>query len=585
MDTNMNFIKKKFMDCSANISDKAEDEARNFYLELMKDIARQLSSLLLHKKRNLWWFLNISEKNIWTDQTVHRLYALARLGPTGLKRSSNKSILLFVFSYYIQALKEVLKLGVKLLCLRTMGLNRKREIPEWKAAFFGLYPAWWRNPISKNTTDIFFQEIPLIMGKKVTTGHLVWLEPWRQILKKRKRLLSFLNRKDVVVLEQELRLSDILSVFDPVIIGKLVKALKLSASVLVSFKGVNISPFVQEEIFNSGTSPLFFQALLLDPAMRRTQLQHLGSLFFRLEFQPLERALLYNTFGKTKSIGFQHSVLSKNFFNYRFMVGELGEYWNRRKDPMIMPLPDFILLSGELGYRFMKEAGYPEENLYICGGIRFTPLFKYLEHRPSLQVLREKYSLPADKKVILIATSPLPRETSRMLEDLFDAIGSDDQFRIIIKVHPNAVAIPGFLKKVRKIIESKRWAGGAEIITSRGVLYDYISLSNAILLTGGTVALEAMLLGVVPIIYKCSSQFSHNPMLGYPESVFLVSDSQSLKKALKEICMRSMRMISIFAGIVLLACLRPGAAGQPGEQQKEATMAIKLQWLGHASFK
>ena len=50
-----------------------------------------------------------------------------------------------------------------------------------------------------------------------------------------------------------------------------------------------------------------------------------------------------------------------------------------------------------------------------------------------------------------------------------------------------------------------------------------------------TAAQEAMLLGVVPIIYVCYPQFSHNPMLDYPEAAFFAEDVATLTAALKNL--------------------------------------------------
>ena len=68
-----------------NISLRAEEDARTYYLNLIKDLPHKklpsgtsMSDILFYQERNLWWFLDICEKNIWTDRPIHRLYALYR---------------------------------------------------------------------------------------------------------------------------------------------------------------------------------------------------------------------------------------------------------------------------------------------------------------------------------------------------------------------------------------------------------------------------------------------------------------------------------------------------------------------------
>ena len=64
----------------------AENEAREYYLKLIRDLPdkklfnnKSFTDLLTKNNRNYWWYLPISEKNIWIEKTVHRLYEIKRL--------------------------------------------------------------------------------------------------------------------------------------------------------------------------------------------------------------------------------------------------------------------------------------------------------------------------------------------------------------------------------------------------------------------------------------------------------------------------------------------------------------------------
>ncbi len=281
------------------------------------------------------------------------------------------------------------------------------------------------------------------------------------------------------------------------------------------------------------TGPMFFHCLLLDRAMRRFPLNNLKVLFFRLEFQPLERAILYNTKGKTKTFGFQHSALGKNFLNYVFTDGELGDHWRRRNEADSMPLPDYILTSGELGIQYMRQAGYPNGRLAVGGALRFSHLYEYIREMPSKEDLRKRYSLPQKKTIILVATSPLLQETVSMLNDLFGAAKqATTDYYMIIRCHPEALNAPGYVDQVQEILKGESRGVPFDFLTELVSLHDYIALSDAVLLTGGTVALEAMLLGCIPLIYINDAQFSHNPMTEYSDAVILIEDMSSMKQAL-----------------------------------------------------
>ena len=107
---------------------------------------------------------------------------------------------------------------------------------------------------------------------------------------------------------------------------------------------------ILDELMHSFKNPVTLQAYLLDCAIRKLEMKKFSHIFFRLEFQPIEKSLLYNTISKTKTIGFQHSALSKNFLNYSFLNDELGGNFKVTQN---MPTPDNIITSGKLGYEMI----------------------------------------------------------------------------------------------------------------------------------------------------------------------------------------------------------------------------------------
>jgi glycosyltransferase involved in cell wall biosynthesis len=201
-----------------------------------------------------------------------------------------------------------------------------------------------------------------------------------------------------------------------------------------------------------------------------------------------------------------------------------------------MPLPDHIFTSGELGVRFMQRAGYPEKRLTIAGALRFRHLYDYMKQMPAGEALRKQYGVPQGKSVILVATSPLLQETICMLTDLLEAAEqSRIDMHVIIRCHPEAVHLPGYVAQLERIAQAAGRKITYEFLSGPVSLQDYISLSDAVLLTGGTVALEAMILGCLPLIYMNDSQFSHNPMKEYPDAVLLIDSPAAMKAALDDV--------------------------------------------------
>ena len=62
-----------------------EEEARNTYLKLVRDFpafrlykGQSVFDILQYQDVNLWWYMQITEKNIWNSKMVHRLHAYYR---------------------------------------------------------------------------------------------------------------------------------------------------------------------------------------------------------------------------------------------------------------------------------------------------------------------------------------------------------------------------------------------------------------------------------------------------------------------------------------------------------------------------
>ena len=66
-------------------------------------------------------------------------------------------------------------------------------------------------------------------------------------------------------------------------------------------------------------------------------------------------------------------------------------------------------------------------------------------------------------------------------------------------------------------------------------IHEYIKMSDVILTSGGTIPLEAMIIGVPSIIYSSNFNFSHNPLQNYLQSAFFVNDTTSMSSAIKKV--------------------------------------------------
>ncbi|MBI5701752.1 hypothetical protein HZC34_07945 [Candidatus Saganbacteria bacterium] len=557
---------------SKTISACAEKEARDFYLDLIRDFPRKVSDILAFNGRNLWWYLNASEKSIWTGKIIHRLYAFLRFCHTcdeknydeifffvrdDLLRESvvnyskskkiqyssfkakkiflnlEKNTIAFLIMYFFRAIRIWLRMFLKLLALRFLGLKTVKDIPAGSFGIFSIYPIWWNRSVAGKSSECFFGSVPDGLSKKEKVIYILWLtDSWFMLLMNGKRLKSFFMDRTALVLEKFITISDLFILFDYNILMKFIRLIKFSDKLDCELKGVNVSGFFCDELTRSLINPMFFQWILLDRSIGRIDLANLKALLFRLEFQPLEKALLYNAQDNVKSFGFQHSAIGKNFLNYVFTNNELVVSLVNKSDINSMPLPDYIFTCGRRGVENLLFAGYPKDRLAVAGGVRFHKLFDYSRKKPAQHELREKYHLPSDRKIIFVAASQLLNETICMLEDLIETITSrNEPYHVIIKSNPNKDKNKQYLAGIIKPLEKANGRVSHEIFREDMQLYDFITLADYVLLTGGSVAFESMVLGVVPLVYDCEPQFSHNPMIEYPQAVLIVNNSESIGNA------------------------------------------------------
>ena len=568
------------------INQLAENEAREYYIKLIRDLPdkkilskKSFSELLTKNNRNYWWYLPISEKNIWIDKTIHRLYEIKRLkyilnkndyvkiysclGDSllqdsfsemlsqkkipfikNIKKNKNKQrrfvLLLFCISYFINALKAIVGLLIKKIILLNYRATEESVLGIKSVGIFSFFPLFWKDLESDQPRNIFLNRLPNEIAKKYKVKHFIWLSPWKELVVNRNWLRQMEITNETYFLEKQLSIKDTLSLLKFNIFFVLLSILVGKNKVNIgSLDGVKINDIIYDELYYSFSSSTFFEALLIDKALQKVPLENLNLMIFRLEFQPHERAILYNTNGKVHSLGYQHSALSKNFLNYVFMKDELGSHWGKKDESSSMTLPDQIFTSGSVGFDYMKDAGYPKDHLFVCGALRYNDLRKNCHLILSKSELRIQYNIPNQKKIIFVATTPIIHETVAMMRSLYLAIKTQkqdsDEIYVVIKRHPNTLSMKDYQRKFNKIIEPWDKIVTHEIVLNSINVHEYIKLSDVILTSGGTIPLEAMILGVPSIIFSPNFNFSHNPLYNYPQSAFFVNDTKSMSSAINKV--------------------------------------------------
>lgn len=244
-------------------------------------------------------------------------------------------------------------------------------------------------------------------------------------------------------------------------------------------------------------------------------------LIYYAEMQAWEKAL--NAAKKlisknTKTIGFQHTVISRNYFHYFHSYQEMKE----GEEGVGVPLPDILACSGDIPYKLMAKQKYT--NLRKVEAIRYLYLKNYFSNTKSINDAKTDNNSP----VLLVAGSIDHVETTSLISLLNAAFPEEQHFKIWLKGHP-ALPIEGILKSLN--IDSRKC--GYEIKNNP---IDTLLKDATIVMAGATaVGVEALAFGCRVILPYFSDQMFMSPLAGFDKFYFKVCNPQELKLIVKKL--------------------------------------------------
>lgn len=220
-----------------------------------------------------------------------------------------------------------------------------------------------------------------------------------------------------------------------------------------------------------------------------------------------------NEHKEIRTIGFQHSSVLKNFFNYFYDKRETGN----NNGPAALPLPDILACNGEHTCAFLSESGYP--GLTRVEAVRYIYLDKVL----SLPAMK-----PKEPPVLLIAGSINKNETMALASMVYCAFPAADAFNIWFKGHPSM--------PFEKVFEEC----GIDIDKAGYVIrHDTIEkcFKDAIAVLVGTsgVGIEALAYGREIIIPVFPNAMLMNPMADFKDYYHKVTSADELAATMQRI--------------------------------------------------
>ena len=210
-----------------------------------------------------------------------------------------------------------------------------------------------------------------------------------------------------------------------------------------------------------------------------------------LPYEPTAKALSFIVAARplnVKTISIQHGT--QPFYHYNYFHDNYASLDN----PYGFPLPDHMLLYGDIARENLLKKGYPEQKLVSFGHPTFFELDKIIEAL-DVNSLYKKFGL-IDENDIILFTPPGFQEffelqtqhnyNSQIWKYLLEAFKDRHEYTIVLKPHPR-----DDVKHYEKILkESKN--KNAKII--QGNLIEILCLASLVISTNSTTIIDSMCL-------------------------------------------------------------------------------------------
>lgn len=192
-----------------------------------------------------------------------------------------------------------------------------------------------------------------------------------------------------------------------------------------SLNNIDLSTIIRQEIhFDRYESSRSETALLHYYAGRRIANRgDLKTLIYTFENHMWEKMLcsgIRQPDNKCQLIGYAHSVISPMYLFYSLAESERT----------IVPLPDVILVNGQLSKERLTNAGFDKGKIVVCGAYRYG----------SMKHATDYHDKARDRKSILVITTSGFDETIELIDKVISAFRDTKGVTVIIKPHPTVTA-------------------------------------------------------------------------------------------------------------------------------------------------
>jgi surface carbohydrate biosynthesis protein (TIGR04326 family) len=228
------------------------------------------------------------------------------------------------------------------------------------------------------------------------------------------------------------------------------------------------------------------------------------------EYQPSERAVAIAAHSRpgVTVTGVQAAMYNGNQMGWDFQTPETERAW---LEGQRHHMPDVVCAYGELADRVFAR-GFGEERVELIGGLRYR-----FDGREG--------DVPPRRDAVLVATTSMPAESMGLIDLVLAAAAELPDISLLFKFHP-LVALGDHVACAARRYPGLRWE-------STGAPMAELLPGTSLTVCGGTsAAVEAIVYGSMPLVFRPIGEITGDPTLHIPEAVFTWSSVAELRAVL-----------------------------------------------------
>lgn len=236
-----------------------------------------------------------------------------------------------------------------------------------------------------------------------------------------------------------------------------------------------------------------------------------STILYPAEMHSWEKALnaAFRQVEELRTVGVQHSIVPLLLLNYFNNKSDLMAGDNIQK----MPRPTYLGCVGKIPLRLFKDMGWPEEEIFLLGPLRFQSLKNNFSRRIKWR----------DRENILVVALPiLSSESLEILQYIYYAFRKHCNYKILIKWHP-ACPVKNIIGRLGFDLSRTKFH-----ITERS-LNEILPSAKVSVVTESTSALEAFIYECPVIIPKLINIVDKSPLTGVTDLGIYVDNPTGLR--------------------------------------------------------